>query len=367
MGFLKKIFGSKEPPTINNYADFWHWFKQHEQSFFKTVKNHDKVDENFLNKLTPLLLQLSDDFYCVTGMAEDDTAELIITTDGTVKDFVFAEEFIAEAPAIKGWRFTALKPPCDIESMGIKMSGYDFDDSNINFYSNDHAEYPDEIDITLVHKDYTEENKETITSGSLIYLDNMLGEYNTAIMLDTVQVEGPSNNIDLIPIDKLPGYLKWRQKEFVEKYDGLRYGTEEDSYSSMEAEDEDGRPVFAIINRDLINWDAKASHPWMMVIEIKFDGGKNEGLPDADINEIMNDFEDGLLQRLPDADGYLNIGRETYNGTRTIYFACKEFRRSSKTTALLIKQFSSQLEITYDIFKDKYWIAVSHLKSEMID
>jgi hypothetical protein len=262
MGFLKKIFGGKEQATVKSYDDFWNWFKKQEQSFFKTVKTHHKVDELFLSRLTPLLQQLNDDFYCVTGMADDDTAELIITTDGTVKDFVFAEEFIAAAPSMKGWKFTALKPPCDIESMGIKMNDHDFDDSNISFYSNDHEEYPDEIDITLVHKDYTEENKETITSGSLIYLDNMLGEYNTAIMLDTVQVEGPSSgNSELIPIEKLQGYLLWRQKEFVEKYDGVRYGTEEDSYTTMEAEDEEGLPVFAIVNQDLINWDAKASHP----------------------------------------------------------------------------------------------------------
>jgi len=362
MGFLKKLFGSKEPPVINSYAAFWNWFRQYEQAFFKVVKDHDKVDEHFLSKLTPLLQQLNDDFYCVTGMLDDTTAELIITTDGTVKEFVFAEEFIAAAPAIKGWKFTALKPPCDIESMGIEMSGYEFNDSNISFYSNDHNEYPDEIDITLVHKDLTPANSETITSGSLIYLDNMLGEYNTATMLDTVQVEGPSDGNELIPIEKLPGYLLWRQKEFVEKYDGVRYGTEEDSYSTMEAEDEEGLPVFAIINQDLMNWDAKASHPWMMVIEIKFDKEVNEGLPDAETNEVMNEFEDDILKELPDADGYLNIGRETYDGTRTIYFACKEFRRSSKTIAALIKKYSGRLEITYDIFKDKYWIAISHLK-----
>jgi hypothetical protein len=101
----------------------------------------------------------------------------------------------------------------------------------------------------------------------------------------------------------------------------------------------------------------------MMVIEIKFDGEDNEGLPDATINDVMNDFEDALIQQLPDANGYLNIGRETYNSTRTIYFACKEFRHSSKTVSSLIKKYQQQLEITYDIFKDKYWIAVNHLKT----
>ena len=99
MGFLKKIFGGKdENIVISSYADFWNWFKRHEKSFFKTVKDHEKVDEDFLRKLTPLLRQLSEDFYCVTGMVDDNTAELIISTDGIIKEFVFAEDFVAAAP-----------------------------------------------------------------------------------------------------------------------------------------------------------------------------------------------------------------------------------------------------------------------------
>jgi hypothetical protein len=361
MGFLRKIFGGKEEDLlIGSYADFWRWFQQHEKSFFKAVKEHANVDEGFLQKLTPKLRQLSEDFYCVTGMADDNTAELIISTDGIIKEFVFAEEFVAAAPAIKGWKFTALKPSTDIDTMGIEMDGYEFNNNNISFFSNDHSEYPDEIDITLVHKDFTDDNKETIASGSLIYLDNLLGEYNTAIMVDVVNVDGPEDGQELIPIDKLPGYLLWRQKEFVEKYEGIRYGTAEDSYTTMEAEDENGLPVFVIINQDLMNWDAKASHPWMMVVEIKFDDGK-EGFPDEATNHIMNEFEDEIIKQLPDVDGYLNIGRETYNGMRIIYFASKEFRHSSKTVKNIISQYKNRLEVSYDIFKDKYWMTMNHL------
>ncbi len=363
MGFLKKIFsGKEEEVTINSYADFWHWFQKHEKEFFKVVKEHNKIDEEFLQKITPALRQLNEDFYCVTGMADDNTAELIISADGIIKEFVFAEEFIAAAPSVSRWKFTALKPATDIETMGIEMDGNEFSNNNISFFSNDMNEYPDEIDITLVHKDYTEENKDIITSGCLIYLDNLLGEYNTAIMVDVVQVAGPEDEQELIPIEKLQGYLIWRQKEFVEKYEGVRYGTEEDSYNAMEAEDEEGTPVFAIVNQDLMNWDAKASHPWMMVVEIKFEDEKNEGLPGDDVANLMNEFEDEILKQLPDVDGYLNIGRETYKGTRTIYFACKEFRQSSKTVAAIIKEYAGKLDASYEIFKDKYWMTVNHLK-----
>lgn len=363
MGFLKKIFNNKEEEiTINNKEDFWVWFVQHEKDFFTAVKEHEKVDEAFLQKISPLLHQLNENFYCVTGMINDSTAELIISTDGIIKEFVFAEELVAAAPAIPGWKITALKPPTDIDTMGIEMDGYEFNSGNIFFVSNSMSQYPDEIDITLVHKDYNEENKETITSGCLIYLDNLLGEYNTAIMVDVVQVAGMQEGQELIPIEKLQGYLVWRQKEFVEKYEGIRLGAAEDSYSAIEAEDENGVPVLAILNHNLLDWDAKASHPWMLVIETKFDGQNQDGMPNETVAVLMDDFEDELLQLLPEDRGYLNIGRETYNGTKTNFIACNEFRFCSKTVAALIKKHAGQLEISYEIFKDKYWMTVNHIK-----
>ena len=43
-------------------------------------------------------------------MYDDKTAELIITAESDIKTFVFVEELIDEAPVLKGWKFTALKP-----------------------------------------------------------------------------------------------------------------------------------------------------------------------------------------------------------------------------------------------------------------
>ncbi len=329
------------------------------------MKRQDNIDKFFFSKLSPKLQQLNEDFYFVAGMFDDNTAELIISAEGYVKTFVFAEELVAAAPSIKGWRFTALKPPCDLENMQIKMDGYEFDENKISFFSNEHAEYPDEIDITLVHQDYTEENKDIISSGTLIYLDNAMGELNTATLIDAVNITGPyAENKDLIPIKKLKNFLLWREKEFVEKYEGVRHDTENDNYTLLEANDENGLPVIAAINEDLINWDAKASHPWMLVMEIKFDGSKNNGLPDDDMYEWMNELDEKALKLLPDAQGYLNLGRETYNGTRKMYYACKEFRHSSTTMATLVKNYQGKLEASYDIFKDKYWVTLNHLRQD---
>ena len=362
MSFLKKLLGTKETVPVTDYTSFWNWFVLHEQSFYLSVKSNDNVDSHFLEKLMPKLQQLNEQFYCLTGMYDDTIAELVITAEGDVKTFVFVEELIAAAPPMNHWQFTILKPPGGSDEMTIEMDGYIFDKGRISFYSTEHADYPDEIDLTLVHTDFNEADKTTVINGTLIYLDNSLGELNAATLIDTIQVAGPATATgDLIGMEKLEEFLLWREKEFVEKYKGYRYNTANDGYSSLEGQDENGLPVIAVVNQELLEWDAKASHPWMMPIEIKYTSGSN-GMPDDETYTLMNEFEEALLQQLPDAEGYLNLGRQTYNGERTIYFACKEFRHASKTVSNFIRQYQEQLDVSYNIFKDKYWIMMNRFK-----
>jgi hypothetical protein len=175
-------------------------------------------------------------------------------------------------------------------------------------------------------------------------------------MIDNITVTGKEGaEKELIPIARLKDFLVWREKEFLEKYEGKRYDTCNDTHSSLEAILSDGQPLVAIMNSTLLNWDSKASHPWIMKIEIQYDGNNNNGMPDDVTYQKMNAFEELINNKLIDADGYLNVGRVTAENTRSIFIACKEFRLPSKTLFNLIATSSAGFEINYSIFKDKYW------------
>ncbi len=189
MNFLKGLFKAKNE-TIHSYEDFWTWFDKNANMFYKVVKGQSNIEEKFFDKLSPKLDELKDGFWYVTGMYNDDLAELVITADGTVKNIVFVEELIQAAPVIKGWKFTALKPALDIKDVSIKMDGFNFNGENLNFYANQLKSYPDEIDIVIVHDDLTNDNKATITNGIYIFLDNYLGELESAITIDNLEVVG---------------------------------------------------------------------------------------------------------------------------------------------------------------------------------
>jgi Family of unknown function (DUF695) len=355
MSLLKKMFSKKDEP-IKSYSDFWNWFQNNEKTFHQVVKQHKNIEKEFFDIISPKLLELKEGFFFLTGMFDDNTVELILTPDGIVKNIVFIEELVQASPKIEGWKFTALKPASNITDFGIEMAGLKFNEEKLSFYSNDNKDFPDEIDLTIVHHDLNEENKATITNGTFIFLDNFLGELDFVSTIDKITVVGKSEVVqELVPIGKLKDFLIWRQKEFIEKYDGVRYDTENDSYSSLEATLKSGNPLIAIVNSTLLNWDDKASHPWILYIEITFDGKDNNGLPGNDIYQFLNKIEDIVLIELKDADGYLNIGRQTAENVREIYFACKDFRKPSKVLHKIIGEFSPKIEISYDLYKDKYW------------
>ena len=111
-----------------------------------------------------------DGIFYLTGMLNENTAELVFTPDAVIEKIAIVEELVHAAPAIEGWKFTALKPATDIANLGIRMAGFDFESKNMNFYSIDYPEYPDEIEIVIVHDDFDKVNENTIINGCYITL-----------------------------------------------------------------------------------------------------------------------------------------------------------------------------------------------------
>jgi hypothetical protein len=351
---LNSLFKKREI-SINTYSDFWDWFITQEKKFHKVIEKGEKahIEQEFFNKIAPKLNKLKDGFFYLTGMCDENTAELILTADGNIQNIVYVEELIESAPHINGWKFTALKPALDIKDNSVEMDGIKFTARNMFFNYTIHPDYPDEIDIKVIHDDFSEDNKNTIVLGAQIYLDNLLGELNYATIVDAIKfVSKEEAGQELIHISKLSDFLNWRQKEFVEKYDNAHFNEKGNQFTVFEAGKESENKFVAIINTGLLQWDAKASHPWMVVLEIKYNG--TNGMPDKLTSALLDEIEDKILLELKDSEGYLYVGRETGNNIREIYFACSEFRKPSKVLYSIQKKYLHQ-KISYDIYKDKYW------------
>lgn len=306
------------------------------------------------------MAKINSGYYFLSGMRDEDTAELIITVEGDVKKIVFAEELIAAAPEMDHWKFTALKPETQIQNVGVRIGGSEFTKDNIYFYSNEIEGYPDEIDLAFVYEDFNEESRSAATTGICIFLDNFLGELNFATQIDTFTIIGKSEaGKELIPIEKLKEFLLWREREFTEKYKEQQIVVGDDQFSLFEGTLENGMPLMATVNVSLLNYEAKASYPWISVLKISYDGSHNEGFPGEKDYNAMNAIEDQAVELLSPEGGNLYIGRETADHCKSIYFASKNFRQPSKVFDQLIRE-NPQYKISLEIYKDKYWQIFEH-------
>ena len=340
----------------NDSKEFWEWFQENENHFFEIVEQKQNIQSDFLFELQDKLQKICDSIFFLTGMLDDQRVELIFSSDGIVKHFAIIEDIVNAAPKLENWIFVAHKPALASKDIYIEKDGFKFNVEKIGFAPLVDPDYPDEIEILVVHEDFTENNKSEITSGVFIFLDHLLGEINFGVKVDLMKVNGPDSTTDeIISIEKLPEYLNWREKEFIEKYEGTRHNTETDQYGSFKGATKDDLPVFAVMNTSLLNWESKGSHPWIAVIKIEFDGTNNNGLPDELTYQLLDKFEDELMTELIDFEGYLNVGRETYDGLRKIFFACKDYRKPSRVLYNVSRKYTDFSSIEYDIYKDKYW------------
>lgn len=346
---------SLEIKNNNSYQKFWTWFETQEKELFKIVKEHDFIEEKFLDIILPKLKEINENFFILTGMSAETIAELIITVDGNIKDIVYAEEFVKAAPNLENWKFTALKPETEIENISIQFADYVFDKNTVYFYSNDDENYPDEIDLVFVHEDMNDENENEIINGTYLFIDNYLGELNFITQIDNFLILGKHKaEKELIPIEKLKDFLSWREKEFTEKYESATIETSEDSYSLLEGTLENGFPLLATVNVDLLQWNQKASHPWISALRIAFKGDEANGFPDDHDYDLFNTIEDEMMLQLKAEEGNLNLGRETAENLREIYFVSKDFRMISKVLAETVDKYPDY-EMSFEIYKDKYW------------
>jgi len=357
MGIFDKVFGKQQDEhkhEIKSYKDFWDWFTTKEKVFYDIVKSRTNIEADFFDIISPKLHQINEGFYFLSGMSDDSTAELVITAEGEIKNIVFVEEIINAAPKLENWKFTALKPEMNLES-GISMEGYQFTTENIFFYANDIEGYPDEIDITFVYENLNTENKNSVVTGVCIFLDNFLGELNFATQIDTFNVIGKDDAAkELIPVGKLKDFLQWREREFTEKYKNIKSFDEEEKFSIFEASLHNGLPLIATINTSLLEYDSKASYPWISVLKIHYHGENNNGLPEKKEYERLMDIEEHLTEQLKNENGHLYIGRESADNVRETYFVSKDFREPSKIFRAIMNE-NPEYKMSVEIYKDKYW------------
>ena len=344
-----------------NNEDFWSWFSDNSKMFFKVVASQKDVSGAFVNPVSVKLNALRSGYYILAGMYDDDVAELIITADGDVRVIPFIEELVANAPEIAHWRFTALKPPSDREDFTVDFSQASLSADTLHFIFKEEKDYPDLINIDIVHQGINGTNRRLFEQGIFIFLENYIGELQCLERIDAIAIKANYEATgELIPMGKLDSFLKWRHKEQIEKYDQMKRTSDTDQCTGFESKTESGTTLISTINTDLLNWEHIAGYPWQTILSIEYKEGNN-GMPDQKDYKSLESIEDAVNLLLSEDLFCLNIGRRTGGSKREIYYASKDFRLPAKVMDELVNS-NYPFTISFEIFKDKYWQTFNEFK-----
>jgi hypothetical protein len=334
---------------------FWQWFVENEHRFRKLEKNDSDQALSFLEELIQQLQPYNPYLKALAGPDNNGNYELIITSDGDIALFCKVEDLIKAAPPVTNWVFTAHKPALGFEGISIDLYGLQFSIETTSFYPVVQDDYPDEVNIVITHSGYSKEMDDHFQAGGMIYLENGLGEVNTATKIDNYEtgpVPAADQGIEIIPVTKLHEYLNWREKEFVEKYESVP-AEQPDTFHLLEAEDRDGKKMLLTVNMDCRYWDKKPAYSWLLQVNINYTGDEN-GFPSEEQLIALQTLEEEMYSLLP-GDRIILAGNKTYDNCKNIYFYISDY----KTTAALLNQYVESKATTYEILffirRDKYW------------
>lgn len=354
MGLSTQQFPSEN--KIKAYQEFWNWFSEHAEEFFDVIKSGEDIQDDFISRFAPKLNEVEPEIFFLVGMETADKAQLTFTPDGRIQQVYWAEKLVEMAPRLANWEFQALKGATSNIDFALKIHDLTFDRSNIYFYPINHTNYPDKIDLMFVYDSYHEEAHEDICNGIFIYLENFLGEETMIECIDRINVTGAQNiDEELISIDKLKDYIIWREKEFVEKYQDIRHDSSSDEFTGFEGTVDGDKPIISTFNTTILNWDNKASHPWILVFMIEYDAIGNAGFPSNEDYEWISKFEEDIEKELPGLEGYIFLGSETVDGIRETFIACREYRLATAVASKLRDKYIDKLNLSFEFYKDKYW------------
>jgi len=338
-------------------ALFWQWFAREEYRFRELKANDSDQALAFLDELIKQMRPFNSWLKALAGPYGDNRYELIITADGEVALFSKVEELVAKAPPLEHWQITAHKPALGFEGISIDMYEKRFSTDTTCFYPIVREHYPDEVSIVLTHVDYNEVDDDQFQAGGMIYLENGLGEVNTATKIDhyeTGPLPPPDSGIEVIPISKLADYLNWREKEFVEKYELVNAERPEEMFNALEAADASGKLMLAVIDVSFKDWPLRPAYPWLFQVDILYKGN-DRGLPNVSQLDELQETEEAIIQLLQGNNTALYIGHRTYDHVRSIYFYSSEYSTNSRLLHRFIESVQFNFQLTFFVQKDKYW------------
>jgi hypothetical protein len=153
---------------------FWEYFQRNKKSIEEFI-NSDLSNHTAYNKLTDEIHKYSDLIFPEITQNKDGKFVLIITPDGKPSGIPDTEKLYNSKPVIENWIVVKFRQPKN--ELKVKYDGLEYPSSDIEIIPEFVVE-EEKIDIRVYIKNMNLD-KEKYQTMAWLYLDNILGEYNS--------------------------------------------------------------------------------------------------------------------------------------------------------------------------------------------
>ncbi|EFV79032.1 hypothetical protein AADC60_08115 [Cytobacillus pseudoceanisediminis] len=194
---FKKLFGKNFTA-----AEFWIWFEKNSQDYYQLKE--EKLNSLFY-KLDKQLSKINEDIaFEFSADLIDGKREFIISADGILSAFTDVIDLVEKAPKLDGFKIIAFRPKSDVDD----ISTIEYEDISLGpddvFFT--YRKNGDTLDIVLYLKGYDSDFEEW-ENAAFILLDTIIGEYDVATKIGSIDMLPYKGSPKLKPILELPSLI----------------------------------------------------------------------------------------------------------------------------------------------------------------
>lgn len=171
MNMLRQLFGK------DVLRDFWHWFKKHEEKFFRFEDDQPKLFSAIHKKLKEIHTNLTFEI----GPVEDGVRDFTISADGIRDAFPFVVQLVDRAPEFSRWRIRAFRQRIPGDDLAVQL-GEEVQVGFRDIFFSHRLNSNSLIDLELYIRNY--QDSDNFKGAVMILLDALIGEYDMEMKVD---------------------------------------------------------------------------------------------------------------------------------------------------------------------------------------